>query len=174
MVVSPFGTIGPFFPFAFADELSDLSQGAQGQRITITGRVLEEKGAPTRNSIVEIWQPDANGIFNHPEDPRYAQRDAKFPGFGRARTDPDGSYILHTIMPGASADRAPHINAMVLAIGLTRRVVTTIFFSDAPDPVLDCVPKERRSLLIARKEADGKYQFDFHLRGEKETPFFKD
>ena len=58
-------------------------------------------------------------------DPRYAQRDPRFRGFGRARTEADGSYTLRTIMPGASPDRAPHINAMILAIGLTRRLVTT-------------------------------------------------
>ena len=171
MVVSPFGTIGPYFPFEFADELSDLTQG---DHIVLTGRVLEQGGAPTRNSIVEIWQPDAKGILHHPMDPRYAERDQSFSGFGRARTDPDGWFKFKTVMPGASAERAPHINVQVLAIGLTRRAVTTIFFSDAPDPVLDCVPQERRSLLIAKKEADGTYRFDFHLRGENETPFFQD
>ncbi len=174
MIVSPFCTIGPFFPFEFADELSDLSLGAQGEVITIQGRVLEEGGAPTRNSIVEIWQPDAKGILNHPFDPQYAQRDPGFRGFGRARTEADGSYTLRTIMPGASAERAPHINVMVLAIGLTRRLVTTLFFSDAPDPVLDCVPLERRSLLVANKDLNGTYRFDIILRGEVETPFFKD
>lgn len=174
MIVSPFCTIGPYFPFEFADDLSDIAQGAMGEPITIVGRVLEEGGAPTRNSIVEIWQPDANGILNHPLDPRYAQRDPGFKGFGRARTLPDGSYRLRTIMPGAMSERAPHINVMVLAIGLTRRVVTTIFFSDAADPVLDCVLVERRELLIARRDADGVYRFDIHLRGENETPFFCD
>jgi protocatechuate 3,4-dioxygenase, alpha subunit len=174
MIVSPFCTIGPFFPFEFADELSDLTKGAQGEPITITGRVLEEGGGPTRNSIVEIWQPDTYGILNHPSDPRYAQRDPGFRGFGRARTEADGSYILRTIMPGASPERAPHVNAMILAIGLTRRLVTTIFFSEAPDPVLNCVPVERRSLLVARKQPDGTYRFDFILRGVGETPFFLD
>ena len=174
MIVSPFCTIGPFFPFEFADELSDLTKGARGEPITMTGRVLEEGGGPTRNSIVEIWQPDANGVLNHAFDPRYAQRDPGFRGFGRARTEADGSYTLRTIMPGASPDRAPHINAMILAIGLTRRLVTTIFFSDASDPVLNCVPIERRSLLIAQKQTDGTYRFDFILRGDGETPFFLD
>lgn len=174
MIVSPFCTIGPFFPFTFADELSDLTKGARGEQIVIQGRILEEGGAPTRNSIIEIWQPDSNGILNHPMDPRYAQRDPGFRGFGRARTEADGTYSLRTIMPGATPERAPHINAMVLAIGLTRRLVTTIFFSDAPDPVLNCVPAERQHLLIARKQSEGIYSFDFMLRGEGETPFFTD
>ena len=174
MIVSPFCTIGPFFPYEFADNLSDLSKGAQGMPIVIKGHVLEEGGVPTRNSIVEIWQPDAYGILNHPLDPQFAQRDPSFRGFGRARTEADGSYSIRTIMPGATAERAPHINVMILAIGLTRRLVTTIFFSDAPDPVLNCVPAERRSLLIACKEQSGSYRFDFILRGEGETPFFND
>jgi len=171
VIVSPFCTLGPFFPFELADDLSDLTQG---EGIVLTGRVLEVGGAPTRNTIVEIWQPDSKGILHHPDDPRYAERDQSFRGFGRARTDADGWYKLKTVLPGASANRAPHINVQVLAIGLTRRVVTTLFFSDAPDPVLECVPKERRSLLIPRKEADGSYRWDIHLRGENETPFFCD
>lgn len=169
MIVSPFGTIGPFFPFEFADEWSDIGEG-----IVIAGRVLEEGGVPTRNSILEFWQPDSKGILHHPSDPRYEERDRNFRGFGRARTEADGSYSIRTILPGASGDRAPHINVMVLAIGLTRRLVTTMFFSDAPDPVLDCVPSERRQLLIASRQADGTYRFDIHLRGENETPFFCD
>jgi protocatechuate 3,4-dioxygenase alpha subunit len=169
MIVSPFGTIGPFFPFEFADEWSDMGGG-----LVIRGRVLEEGGGPTRNSILEFWQPDSKGILHHPDDPRYADRDTNFRGFGRARTEADGSYSLKTVMPGAAPGRAPHINVMVLAIGLTRRYVTTIFFSDAPDPVLECVPAERRSLLMARKQADGTHLFDINLRGENETPFFCD
>lgn len=172
MTVSPFCTIGPFFPFALADEWSDLTQG--GEHIVLRGRVLEQGGAPTRNSIIEIWQPDAKGILHHPDDPRYAERDQSFRGFGRARTDAEGRYEFRTVLPGASKDRAPHINVMVLAIGLTRRVVTTLFFSDAPDPVLDCVPVGRRELLIAQPEPDGSYVFDIHLRGDNETPFFAD
>lgn len=172
MTVSPFCTIGPFFPYAMVDEWSDLTQG--GEHIVIRGRVLEQGGAPTRNSIIEIWQPDAKGILHHPDDPRYAERDQSFRGFGRARTDAEGRYEFHTVLPGASADRAPHINVMVLAIGLTRRVVTTLFFSNAPDPVLHCVPEARRDLLIAKKQDDGSYLFDIHLRGDNETPFFAD
>jgi protocatechuate 3,4-dioxygenase alpha subunit len=171
MIVSPFCTIGPYFPFEFADELSDLTQG---EHIVLTGRVLEQGGAPTRNSIVEIWQPDAKGILHHPMDPRYAERDQSFRGFGRARTDPEGWFKFRTVIPGASPTRAPHINVMVLAIGLTRRVVTTMFFSDAPDPVLNCVPADRRERLIAKQQPDGSYRFDLILRGQSETPFFAD
>jgi protocatechuate 3,4-dioxygenase alpha subunit len=61
-----------------------------------------------------------------------------------------------------------------MAIGLTWRYVTTLFFSEVTDPVLDCVPAGRRQLLVAKKQADGTYRFDIQLRGENETPFFAD
>ncbi len=178
MIVSPISTIGPYFPFEFADDMCDLTSlngvAAKGEHITITGRLLEEGGAPTLNSIVEIWQPDAAGILRHPSDPRFAQADPGFRGLGRARTMADGTFTLRTVIPGAGNGRAPHINVSVMAIGLTWRYVTTLFFSDAPDPVLDCVPEARRSLLIAKKQGDGTYRFDIQLRGENETPFFCD
>lgn len=171
-------TIGPYFPYEFADDACNLTSlngvVAKGEHITIVGKMLEEGGAPTLNSIVEIWQPDAAGILRHPSDPRFNEADSGFRGFGRARTLPDGSFQLRTVMPGAGNGRAPHINVGVMAIGLTWRYITTIFFSEASDPVLDCVPEARRHLLIAKKQADGTYRFDIQLRGENETPFFAD
>jgi protocatechuate 3,4-dioxygenase beta subunit len=88
-------------------------------------------------------------------------------------------------MPGSSHEedgvvRTPHINLMVLAIGLTRRLVTTVFFSEAADPVLQCVPEGARRRLVAVQDpaldAGGlpAYRFDVVLRGENETPFFLD
>jgi protocatechuate 3,4-dioxygenase, alpha subunit len=193
MITSPFGTIGPYFPYDFVDGLEDLTQcdgqTARGCHILIGGRVLEEGARPTRNTIVEIWQPDAKGIFRHPLDPRCAQADPGFSGWGRARTDAQGNYWFRTVLPGSytgedGAPRCPHINVMLLAIGLTRRLVTTIFFADKPagvsDPVLDCVPEAVRPRLFAVRspslDADGltAYRFDLILRGENETPFFWD
>ena len=177
MIPSPYCTIGPYFPNEFADAWSDLTRHdgkeARGERIVLTGRVLEEGGIPTINTILEIWQPDTNGIFRSELDPRRAEADPGFFGWGRARTDKDGRYRFTTILPGGIG-RAPHANLMILAIGLTRRLTTTVFFSDAPDPVLNCVPPEARKRLIAVREADGVYRFDIVLRGENETPFFLD
>jgi len=192
MITSPYCTIGPYFPYSFVDGLEDLTkfgeQSARGQRIEIRGRVLQEGNLPTRNSILEIWQPDANGVFRHSLDPRCREADPGFRGWGRSRTDAQGNYWFRTVMPGAYAaedgrPRCPHINLMILAIGLTRRMVTTIFFADNPeqvsDPVLDCVPMEARNRLFATKQsgqADDclSYRFDVILRGENETPFFLD
>jgi protocatechuate 3,4-dioxygenase beta subunit len=187
MITSPNSTIGPYFPYEFMDD--DLTQReggrAQGQHILLTGRVLQEGGVPTRNTVLEIWQADANGIFRHPFDPRCPQADPGFSGWGRARTNPEGWYRFRTVLPGGYEKRCPHVNVMVLAIGLTWRLVSTIFFSDAPekadDPVLNSVkdPAARLRLFAKRDaslDADGvqAYRFDVILRGENETPFFLD
>ncbi len=181
MIPSPYSTVGPYFPTHFTDGNNDLTRAngktAQGQHIILTGTVLEAGAKPTVNTIVEIWQPDHQGIFRHPDDPRASQADPGFFGWGRARTDAQGRYTFRTVLPGAYEEngtpRLPHINVMILAIGLTRRLTTTVFFSDGKDPVLDCVPANLRHRLIARKAADA-YHFNLILRGENETPFFLD
>jgi protocatechuate 3,4-dioxygenase alpha subunit len=201
---SPYCTIGPFFPGAFVTGCEDLTsyQGrrAQGQHIVLTGSVFEEGNRPILNAIVEIWQPDANGIFRHPLDPHAGDADPGFCGWGRARTDADGRYAFRTVLPGVSPSdrqvRCPHLNLMLLAIGLTRRLVTTVFFADAfsadaflaekldtiRDPVLDCVADPiARARMLARREKDGNgageppvYRYDIVTRGDLETPFFVD
>jgi len=188
MVVSPYCTIGPFFPESFVEGHDDLTHhrggNARGQNITLSGRILQEGAVPTRNTILEIWQPDANGIFRHSSDPRCAEADPGFAGWGRAWTDAEGWYRIRTVVPGSyvaedGAPRCPHANLMILAIGLTRRLVTTVFFSDNPDsvrdPVLDCVTDAAaRKRLFATRESPEAYRFDIILRGENETPFFLD
>ncbi len=192
---SPYCTTGPFFPGSFVTGCEDLTsfQGkqARGQQIVLTGQVFEEGNRPILNAIIEIWQPDANGVFRHPLDPRFHEADPGFYGWGRARTDTEGRYAFRTILPGASSSdaagvRAPHLNLMVLAIGLTRRLVTTVFFGEsadaARDPVLDLVtdPAARNRMLAHRdrnlSDPSGLplYRFDIVTRGESETPFFVD
>ncbi len=191
---SPYSTIGPFFPGSFVTGCEDLTsfQGkqARGQHILLTGRVVEEGNRPILNAILEIWQPDANGVFRHPLDPRFQDADPGFFGWGRVRTDVEGKYSIRTVMPGVSNgdrwSRCPHLNLMVLAIGLTRRLVTTVFFGEAPDamrdPVLDCVqdPSARaRMFAIRENDRNGAggipvYRYDIVTRGESETPFFLD
>ena len=183
MVVSPYCTIGPYFPASFVEGHEDLTHyreaTARGQHIVLSGRILQEGGVPTKNTILEIWQPDANGIFSncHGADPGFA-------GWGRARTDAEGWFRIRTVVPGSyitedGTQRCPHANLMILAIGLTRRLVTTVFFSEDPDtvrdPVLDCVKDvAARRRLFARRESPEAYRFDLILRGENETPFFLD
>jgi protocatechuate 3,4-dioxygenase alpha subunit len=193
MQPSVYCTIGPFFPTAFSDGCNNLTQYngkiARGQHLLLSGRVLEEGGQPTVNTIIEIWQPDANGIFCHPLDPRCGQADPGFFGWGRAKTDAEGRYQFRTVLPGAyeweGSLRCPHLSMMVLAIGLTRRLVTTAFFPEhagyVSDPVLECVADlSARARLVAERDpgADSNgalgYRFDLILRGPEETPFFLD
>jgi protocatechuate 3,4-dioxygenase alpha subunit len=194
MTASCYSTIGPFFLKPLIDGCGDLTQAsgrtARGQHIVLAGRIVEDGGKPVLNSIVEIWQPDAAGIFQHPLDPRSSEADPGFRGWGRARSDADGRFEFRTVLPGGSREpngvvRCPHINLMVLAIGVTRRLVTTVFFAGRPetvdDPVLNCVsdPALRQRLLAVRDTALDAgpvpgYRFDINLRGENETPFFLD
>ncbi len=175
-------TIGPFFPARYVDAgANDLTllegRKAKGEAIEISGCVRQDDGTALDNLIVEIWQADAKGIYRHPADPRHADADPDFLGWGRAATDKAGIYTFRTIRPGASEGRAPHINVMVMFSGLMRILRTTMFFpgaANANDPVYQAVPQARRQLLVAGEEAPGKYRFDLRLRGEHETPFFDD
>jgi protocatechuate 3,4-dioxygenase beta subunit len=184
LTVSPGCTTGPYFPVEFSDGSEDLTHRdgltALGRHILLAGRVLELGAKPTRNMVIEIWQADANGVLRHPLDPRCAQADPGLWGWGRARTSAEGWYRLRTVMPGACAGRAPHINVAILGIGLTRRLVTTVFFAEDRDPVLECVPAGLRGRLLPRRDpalddagAEG-WRWDVILRGEDETPFFLD
>lgn len=177
MIPTGEATIGPFFPPRYVDAgANDLTVcggcKAKGEAIEIRGRVVQEDGAALENLVLEIWQADARGIYRHPADPRKAQADADFLGWGRAVTDAQGEYFFRTIRPGAPEGRAPHVNFMVMYSGLMRILNTTMFFENAADPVLSAVPASRRELLVARKQGPNSYRFDIRLRGENETPFF--
>jgi protocatechuate 3,4-dioxygenase alpha subunit len=175
MISTAEATIGPFFPPRYVDAgANDLTtfdgRKARGEVIEIRGSITQVDGTALENLIVEIWQPDAAGIFRHPADPRHAQADPDFLGWGRAATDGKGGYVFRTIKPGAPEGRAPHVNFMVMFSGLMRILKTTMFFEDGKDPVLTAVPAGRRNLLIAKAG----YEFNIRLRGENETPFFDD
>ena len=172
-------TLGPFFPPRYVDEgANDLTKlggrAARGEVIEISGRVTQEDGAPLDNLILEIWQADASGLYRHPADPRHAEADPNFLGWGRAATDRDGHYRFRTIKPGAPEGRAPHINFMVMYSGLMRILKTTLFFELSADPVLSCVSNERQKRLVASQTSSKQYEFNIRLRGADETPFFDD
>ncbi len=190
-------TIGPFFPRTFFqagdNDLTRVSQEAEptrrGEAILLRGRVLRAEAVPCLNQILEAWQADAAGRFNHPLDPERHLADPDFLGWGRAWTDAEGCYEFRTILPGGYADaagrRAPHINLSVMGAGLMRRAQTSVFFPDFPaenaaDPILALVPAARRGHLLAQPEdrADGVrvFRFDIRLQGDaaEETPFFED
>jgi protocatechuate 3,4-dioxygenase alpha subunit len=129
------------------------------------------------DGIVETWQADAHGRFDHPDDPRGASGSG-FGGFGRAATDEDGRFEIVTVKPGAIGDgQAPHVDVSVFARGLLDRLVTRIYFADeaaanAEDAVLASLPDDAsRQTLIAQPTADG-YRLDIRLQGDAETVFF--
>ena len=161
-------TLGPFFPREFAEGANDLTlaegKPVPGEPIEITGRVLELDGRPLDNVILEVWQADGAGRLDHP----------RFPGWGRAATDAQGSYLFRTIKPGAIPGRAPHINFLILYSGLMRQLQTVMFFENSDDPVLLAVEQSRRAKLVAKKINSTCYRFDIRLRGGEETPFFDD
>jgi len=182
-------TLGPFFPRRYVDDgANDLTRvegrAARGEPIEIYGCVTQEDGTPMDNLVLEIWQADANGIFQHPADPRHADADPNFFGWGRAATDKNGEYRFRTVRPGAYAmpdgtQRAPHINLLIVFSGLMRQLQTVVFFegeaSNDRDPVLAVVtPAALRERLVARRDGVARYRFDIRLRGDGETPFFDD
>ena len=183
---TPSQTIGPFFSYGliFGGENVLVNEHTSGERITIEGRVLEGDGQPVLDALVEIWQADARGIYNHPGDPRYEQVDKHFRGFGRSETVDNGKFWFKTVKPGRVAwdderDQAPHVNVRVFARGMLIHAVTRLYFAgeeaNQGDPVLNSVDPERRQTLIATREESEdlpRYRFDIHLQGARETVFF--
>jgi protocatechuate 3,4-dioxygenase alpha subunit len=158
-----------------------LTSDTRGERIEITGRIVDGAGTPVGDAVVEIWQADADGSYVAPMSPNSNSAPA-FTGWGRQPTNGDGVYRFETIKPGpvAGPDRkpmAPHISLWIVARGVNIGLQTRLYFDDeaeanATDWVLTKIPDpRRRQTLIARRE-DGRYVLDIHLQGDKETVFF--
>jgi protocatechuate 3,4-dioxygenase alpha subunit len=175
-------TVGPFFHYGlfFGGENVLVDDQTQGEQILLEGLVLDGDGSPVPDAMVEIWQADANGIFNHPADPNHAQADPHFRGFGRADTRQGGKFQFRTAKPSTAADGVtPYINVRIFARGLLIHAVTRIYFADEPgnheDAVLNAVdPSRRATLLAVRNEVGGmtRYCFNICLQGANETVFF--
>ena len=183
LVPTPFQTIGPFFHFALSVNGCLAAPGAQGEPVRLACRLLDGDGLPVPDAMIELWQADANGKYNHPEDPRAKAVDPAFRGFGRLPTDEHGACAFETIKPGrvpgwGSAMQAPHINVSIFARGMLKRLVTRIYFegdaANAEDDVLAVAPEERRGTLMAQPDRaqSGVWTFDIHLCGQGETVFF--
>jgi protocatechuate 3,4-dioxygenase, alpha subunit len=183
--LTPSQTIGPFFrPSLIWPELTTLvNDKTRGERIIIEGRILDGDGAPVDDAMVEIWQANAEGRYDHPEDTQEKLLDPNFHGFGRAATDEGGRFRFEAIKPGpvpgnGGTLQAPHINVTIFSRGLLKHVFTRLYFADEPlnanDPVLNAVPRDRRSTLFARAEDAARervYRFDIILQGNNETVF---
>ncbi|MGA7871553.1 MAG: protocatechuate 3,4-dioxygenase subunit alpha [Candidatus Binatus sp.] len=181
---TPSQTIGPFFkPALIRPGLESLATPkSRGERITIEGRVLDGDATPVSDAMIELWQANADGRYDHPDDSQEKLLDPDFHGFGRAATDERGRFRFYTIKPGSvpgpgNVLQAPHINVSIFARGLLKRLITRIYFPGEPmnaaDALLNIVTPERRSTLVARNaERPDVLLFDIVLQGEHETVFF--
>ncbi len=174
-----------------ADLTTNAGAGGEaiGQRIIVTGQVLNEHGAPVANTLVEVWQANAAGRYLHRSDDWPAPLDPNFLGIGRCRSDAEGVYRFLTIRPGAypwrnhpNAWRPAHIHVSLLGPSSISRLVTQMYFPDDPllalDPIFSAVPETAGARLIAAYAHDVTeaewalgYRFDIVLRGPNATPF---
>ena len=173
---------------------NDLTRNARrngeplGERIAVTGRVLDEDGRPVRNTLIEVWQANAAGRYVH-VDAHDAPLDPNFLGAGRCVTDEAGAYSFMTIKPGAypwrnhaNAWRPQHIHFSLFGNSIAARLVTQMYFPGDPllayDPIYQGTPERARERMVSRFELDVTqpeyclgYVFDIVLRGRSATPF---
>jgi protocatechuate 3,4-dioxygenase alpha subunit len=159
-----------------------VNDKTRGERITIRGNVIDGSGSPLRDALLEIWQADADGLYNSPSEMR-GTADPNFTGWGRSPTDMQtGEYVFHTIKPGKVPFRdgrpmAPHVTFWIVARGINLGLQTRMYFGDEKeaneaDPILSRVEHRIRvPTLIAERKGDT-YTFDIRLQGEGETIFF--
>jgi protocatechuate 3,4-dioxygenase, alpha subunit len=183
---TPWCTVGPYFSVTVNDANSARVIAApevKGERVKLICAVFDRDGKCVADTMIEIWQANADGKYNHPADRQAKSLDASFRGFGRQITDQTGACEFETIKPGrvpgpSGAHQAPHLEVGVFVRGVLKHLVTRIYFSgDAANtecPVLALVPKARRATLIAQPVAGqlGTWRHEIHLSGPKETVFF--
>lgn len=184
---TPSQTVGPYFSMRLAGEGENVLPAPSGsQRIVITGKVLDGDRNPIEDALIETWQANPAGRYNHPDDTRDVELSPGFTGFARATSDFEtGRYRVETVKPGPVPDpegsfQAPHISVILQARGMLYQLYTRIYFSDEieanqDDLVLRRIPASRRDTLIAQL-AEGsdppEYRFDIRIQGEDETVFF--
>ncbi len=183
---------GPHFETGGASAI-DLTRGARGEalgeRIIVTGRVLDDDGRAIAGALIETWQANAAGRYAHESDQHDAPLDPNFAGAGRIISDSDGAYRLVTIKPGAypwrnhpNAWRPQHIHFSVFGTGFAARLITQMYFPGDPllaiDPIFQSVADpDARARLVAALQMDVTvaeyalgYRFDIVLRGRDATP----
>jgi protocatechuate 3,4-dioxygenase, alpha subunit len=178
-------TVGPYFSIGLTPLKKDnlAGSGISGERVTISGRVLDGDGVGVPDAMLEIWQANSHGKYAHPEDAQNKKLEPAFQGYGRIPTDANGAFRFQTIKPGCVAGpeekpQAPHILVSVFMRGLLRRLVTRIYFpgesGNADDFVINLVEPGRRGTLVARKLAgqEGNLEWNVILQGSEETVFF--
>jgi protocatechuate 3,4-dioxygenase, alpha subunit len=178
-------TVGPYFKIGLkwlnCDNL--VGEGVSGERVTFQGRVFDGDGVIVPDAILEIWQANAHGKYNHPEDTQDKPLEPGFKGYGRVPVTAAGLFRIATIKPGPvpgldGKEQAPHLVVSVFMRGVLRRLVTRIYFPDEPrnatDFILNLVEPARRPTLIAKKTAGGPGTLEWNvvMQGPDETVFF--
>jgi protocatechuate 3,4-dioxygenase alpha subunit len=174
-------TIGPYLHIGmdWAVDPDFAAPNVHGERIEVTGRVIDGDGAPVVDAMLEIWQANSHGRYAHPADARDLPLDDGFTGWGRVTTDDDGRFRFRTIKPGrvpapGGGLQAPHFNVTIFMRGMLRQLVTRIYLDgedNAGDATLSRVPAARRATLIAHRSGSH-YEWDVLLQGANETVFF--
>jgi protocatechuate 3,4-dioxygenase beta subunit len=188
---------GPVYGAGDVTELdADLTRNARvngepvGERIIVTGRVLDENNRPVPNALIEVWQANSTGRYLHKNDQHDAPLDPNFTGAGRCLTNDQGEYRFVTIRPGAypwrnhyNAWRPAHIHFSVFGTNFLSRLVTQMYFPGDPlqplDPIFNSIPDEAaRNRLIAAYDHEVTeelwalgFRFDIVLAGSRMTPF---
>ncbi len=178
---TPSHTVGPFYGFALPFPGGEqIAPRHHPDRIRLHGHVLDGAGAPVPDALLDFWQAGPDGslegapgsLRRSPATGGFPGRDGTgFTGFGRAATDTDGHYALHTLPPGNTG--LPHISVCVFARGLLHHLFTRAYLADGPDTLLDRLPAARRATLFAAEELHRTYRFDIRLQGEGETVFLE-
>jgi protocatechuate 3,4-dioxygenase alpha subunit len=187
MKQTPSQTVGPFYAIGLTRTQSNVlaTVGTAGKHLRIEGQVWDADGQPVPDALIEIWQANVYGRYNHPDDKQEKPLDPNFTGWGRCGTDQNGAFWFETIKPGPLPGvnqilQAPHINVVVFARGMLTHAFTRVYFGDQQendsDPVLSSIKNKarRQTLIAAPEERDGKrlYRFDIRLQGDNETVFF--
>lgn len=192
---SPSQTAGPYVHIGLAPNFigiegvypadlgtSMVNAKTKGERITITGRMIDGSGTPLKDALIEVWQSDAAGLYNSPAETR-GTADPNFTGWGRSSTGmEDGVYRFETVKPGRvpfpdGRVQAPHVSFWIVARGINLGLHTRMYLADedranAEDPILARIEhRVRVPTLLAVREGDT-YSFDIRLQGDKETVFF--
>ena len=177
-------TVGPYLHIGLTWLVTSnlVGPGVTGEPITLEGRVVDADGKAVDDALIEIWQANAHGRYDHPDDTRELPLEPGFKGFGRVATDADGAFRFTTIEPGSipapeGGMQAPHINVTIFMRGMLKQLKTRVYFpgeaANANDPVLVRVPRERRDTLVARPAGNNVLRWNVVLQGAGETVFFE-
>ena len=177
-------TIGPYLHIGmdWAVDPDFAGPDVKGERISVTGRIVDGDGKPVNDAMLEIWQANSHGRYAHPEDTRDLPLDEGFTGWGRVTTDEEGRFRFNTIKPGRvpatdGSLQAPHLNVTLFMRGMLKQLLTRIYFDGDAANAQRSGARAGPASASAR-HADGaaggpaRLEWNVVLQGERETVFF--